>query len=126
MTLKVGCSATNSLIGSSSFYNSASVFVDLTSATGVYTFYEPTPGCASTYCVMTAHTITNILVDSVSSTDAVSFTTTCSPTLADPSCSSIDVLNNTYEHTIVFYIDTYLEGLAAPLTNGPVTITVAC
>ena len=59
---------------------------------GAYTFYAPTVDYRSSYCAQLSHTIVNLTLDGASSIDAVSFTSTCTPTLLDPSsCGSINL-----------------------------------
>ena len=71
MKLIIGCTESLTLTNSPSF--STSLNIDCLDDTVTYTFREPTVD-ERTYCEMTSHVISDILVDGVSDPSAVFFT----------------------------------------------------
>lgn len=139
MTLIVGCTSSQTITDSASFVAAISLDVG-DSPTSVYTFYEPSvDGVRVGYCATTGHVIDTITIDvgvgalavgsgDVASATGASFTSTCSPTLASPSCSNIDVTSTSYIHTLKFYIITSVYAVSADLshTSPQVTVTITC
>ena len=132
MTLVVGCTDSIIITDNASFITSIDLLV-ADSLTNVYTFYEPfidqqtSYDDRSRYCQFTSHQVVNVQVTFGEADPAgIDFSTVCSPTLADPSCSSLDILSTTTEYDMTFNIHSFVEGRTLPHESPLVTVTVRC
>ena len=125
MKLIVGCTESLTLTDSPIF--STLLNVDCLDDTATYTFNEPTVDIR-TYCELTSHVISDILVDGVSDPSAIFFTSVCNPNIDDPSCPiiSIDANLTSYRHVITFYIDTTVIKRTLPHRSPQVTVDIDC
>ena len=95
-----------------------------------YRFYEPEQSCAGTYCAITSHVLTSEAINGAAVTAGTavvysSVNTPCNPTLADPTCSYLDVSQNNVEAIYTFSIVTSMEASTNTYTSS-ITVNVVC